>query len=219
MVRRRGLALCVVASLVPLFVAGCRQAPEEKDRWNRVFSNPKPIFNSNPNAFLAEVVRGRSPGVALDLGMGQGRNALFLAQQGWKVTGVDISDVGLAKAREQARTLGVQLNTILQNADDFDFGKERWDLVAMIYFPPRPYVSRIREGLKAGGIVVVEGFHLDSAEKRRLGDGVVFGSNELLKVFEDFRVVKYEDVVASPDWNPHGDQDPARLVRLLAQKN
>ena len=132
---------------------------------------------------------------------------------------MDISDVGLAKAREQARKLGVHLDTVLENADDFDFGKERWDLVAMIYFPPRPYASRIREGLKAGGIVVVEGFHRDSAEKRRLGEGVVFGSNELLRVFEDFRVLRYEDVVAPPDWSPHGDQDPVRLVRLLAQKN
>lgn len=214
MIRRRGLLLLALS----LFSLSCRQSAPEKERWNRVFSSPQPIFNPNPNAFLAEVVRGRRPGKALDLGMGQGRNALFLAQNGWDVTGVDISDVGLGQAREQARKLGLKLNTVLQNADDFDFGKERWDLVALIYFPPRPYVSRIRESLKAGGIVVVEGFHREAAEKRRIGAGVVFGSNELLNLFESFRILRYEDVYAPADWGSPGEKENARLVRLLAEK-
>jgi SAM-dependent methyltransferase len=208
--------------LVPLgalLLSGCRAAPEEKDLWNHVYSSPQPVFNSNPNVFLAEVIVNRRPGMALDLGMGQGRNALFLAQRGWTVTGVDISDVGLTQAREQAQKLGVQLNAVLQNADNFDFGKEKWDLVALLYFPPRPYVSRVRDSLKAGGIVVVEGLHRESPERRRLGEGVVFGTNELLRMFEDFRILRYEDIIAPADWGTPGGKEPARVVRLLAQKN
>lgn len=201
-----------------LSLIGCRERPPEKDRWNRVYSSSQPIFNSSPNALLVEAVRGRRPGTALDLGMGQGRNALFLAQQGWTVTGVDISDVALAQARQQAEKLGLKVNTVLQDAAHFDFGSERWDLVALIYFPARPYVARIRQSLKPGGIVVVEAFHRDSGEKRRLGEGVVFGSNELVKLFEDFRVMRYDDVMAPSDWNPSGSNEPARLVRLVAQK-
>ncbi len=208
-----------IVSLGALLLAGCRDAPEEKERWNKVFSSPQPVFNSNPNAFLVEVVSNRRPGVALDLGMGQGRNALYLAQRGWSVTGVDISDVGLAQARQQAQKLGVQLNAVLQNADTFDFGKEKWDLVVSLYFPPRPYASRIRAGLKAGGIVVVEGLHRDSPDNQRLGAGVVFGANELLRVFDDFRILRYEDVVAPADWGSPETREPARVVRLLAQKN
>ncbi len=201
-----------------LSLAGCRETPPEKDRWNRVYSSPQPIFNNSPNSLLVDAVRGRRPGAALDLGMGQGRNALFLAQQGWTVTGVDISDVALSQARQQAEKINVKLTTVLQDAKDFDFGTERWDLVALIYFPARPYVARIRQSLRPGGIVVVEAFHRDSGEKRRLGDGVVFGSNDLVKLFEDFRVLRYDDVMAPSDWNPSGNREPARLVRLVAQK-
>ena len=208
-----------IVPLSTVLLAGCHDAPEEKERWNKVFSSPQPVFNANPNAFLVEVVSNRRPGMALDLGMGQGRNALYLAQRGWSVTGVDISDVGLAQARQQAQKLGVQLNTILENADKFDFGKERWDLVVLLYFPPRPYVSRIRASLKPGGIVVVEGLHRDSPERQRLGQGVVFGANELLRVFDDFRILRYEDVIASSDWGSSENREPARVVRLLAQKN
>jgi len=213
--RQLGISLILTGLLC---VSGCRERPAEKDRWNRVYSSPQPIFNNSPNALLVEAVRGRRPGTALDLGMGQGRNALFLAQQGWTVTGVDISDVALNQARQQAEKLNVKLTTFLQDAKDFDFGTERWDLVALIYFPARPYVARIRQGLRPGGIVVVEAFHRDSGEKRRLGDGVVFGSNDLVKLFEDFRVLHYEDVLAPSDWNPSGSREPARLVRLVAQK-
>ena len=61
----------------------------EIDRWNRILTSPKPAFNVKPNAFLVEMVRGVTPGQALDVGMGQGRNAIYLAQQGWALTGFD----------------------------------------------------------------------------------------------------------------------------------
>jgi SAM-dependent methyltransferase len=215
--RGRRLPQCAVLAVL-LCLTGCQQGPAEKDRWNKVFSSPQPVFNSNPNAFLVEAVRGRHPGMALDLGMGQGRNALFLAQQGWAVTGVDISDVALSQARQQAERMHLKLTAVLLDAKDFDFGSERWDLVAVIYFPASPYVARIHRGLKPGGIVVMEAFHRDSGEKHRLGDGVVFGSNDLVKLFEDFRILRYEDVLAPSDWNPAGEREPARLVRLVAQK-
>jgi SAM-dependent methyltransferase len=162
-----------------------------------------------------EMVRGRPPGNALDLGMGQGRNALYLAQLGWDVTGVDISDVGITRAKEQAARLGVKLDARLQSADEFDFGKDRWDLVTVIYFSPRPYVARIRESLKPGGLVLVECVHQDTLQHQRFGGGVVFETNELLKTFDAFRILHYEDVAAAPDW---GEARIARVVRLLAQK-
>lgn len=56
----------------------------EVERWNRILTAEKPTFNTNPNDFLVRMVKGRTAGTALDVGMGQGRNALYLAQQGWK---------------------------------------------------------------------------------------------------------------------------------------
>ena len=62
-----------------------RQQQAENARWNRVLTAAVPRFNTKPNAFLVDMTRGVSPGTALDVGMGQGRNSLYLAQQGWTV--------------------------------------------------------------------------------------------------------------------------------------
>ena len=59
-------------------------------------------FNHEPNKLLVDTIKGRKPGTALDVAMGQGRNAIYLASQGWKTTGVDISDEGMRQARDAA---------------------------------------------------------------------------------------------------------------------
>jgi hypothetical protein len=61
----------------------------ETERWNRILTAENPSFNTRPNAFLVETAKSRKPGTALDVGMGQGRNSIWLAQQGWDVTGFD----------------------------------------------------------------------------------------------------------------------------------
>ena len=71
----------------------------EIDRWNRILTSPNPAFNIKPNAFLVEMVRGVTPGQALDVGMGQGRNAIYLAQQGWTVTGFESGRQGRRRGR------------------------------------------------------------------------------------------------------------------------
>src|SRR3954454_16318440 len=64
-------------------------------RFNQLYAAPSNLFSALPNAFLARTVSGLKPGRALDIAMGQGRNSIFLAKQGWEVTGYDISDTGL----------------------------------------------------------------------------------------------------------------------------
>ena len=64
----------------------------DADRWNRFYQDSNALYNREPNGFLMEVVADRTPGVALDYGMGTGRNALYLAKLGWKVYGFDLSE-------------------------------------------------------------------------------------------------------------------------------
>jgi SAM-dependent methyltransferase len=167
---------------------------------------------------LAEVIKGRKPGKALDIGMGEGRNALFLAREGWEVTGFDISDVGIQLAQETARKRGLKLATFVEDADRFDYGKLRWDLVVGMYM--HAVITRnaesIIEVLKPGGVLVVEGFHRDF--NRRGVQGAYFGyhSNELLKAFDRLRVLYYEDTIAPADWERSGQEAP--IVRFLAVK-
>ena len=186
----------------------------ENARWNRVLTAAVPRFNTKPNAFLVEMTRGVSPGKALDVGMGQGRNALYLAQQGWTVTGFDPADKAVAAAQAQAKQLGVALNALVLRDDQFDFGKDRWDLIVLSYVGAREFVPRVYDALTPGGMVVVEAFHRDSTKNGPIGGAVVFDTNELLKLFERFRILRYEDTEAVADFGLHAE----RLVRLCAQK-
>ena len=186
----------------------------EVDRWNRILTSEKPTFNTQPNAFLVEMVKGRPPGAALDVGMGQGRNALYLAQQGWAVTGFDPAEKAVAQANATAAKLGVKLTTVIQGSEEFDFGENRWDLVVLSYVTVRDSADRVVRALKPGGIVVVEAFHRDVTRQRPVGGGVVFDSNELLNLFAKLRVLRYEDADATSDFGGAG----SRVVRLCAMK-
>jgi SAM-dependent methyltransferase len=148
--------------------------------------------------------------------MGQGRNALWLAQHGWEVTGFDLSPVGVKLARDRAEKLGVKLNASVRSAEEFDFGENRWAMIVVTYVPlGAGLVDRIRQSLKPGGVVVVENFHAETGHVRLMNGGLA--DNELLRTFADFRILHYEDIWAKQDWGLQlGPKN--RLVRLLAQK-
>ncbi|HTI38356.1 MAG TPA: class I SAM-dependent methyltransferase [Vicinamibacterales bacterium] len=186
----------------------------EADRWNRVLTASTPSFNTKPNAFLVDMIRDVKPGAALDVGMGQGRNAIYLAQQGWTVTGFDPADRAVATAQQEASRLGVKLTTFVMRDDQFEFKKDAWDLVVLSYVGVRENVARVFDTLKPGGLVVVEGFHRDATRSGPIGEGVVFDTNELLQLFSRFRVLRYEDTDATADFG----LKRLRVVRLCAQK-
>ena len=186
----------------------------EVERWNRILTSASAAFNRRPNEFLARMAQGRTPGKALDVGMGQGRNAIFLAQQGWTVTGFDPADKAVAVARDEAKRLGVSLTALVVDDDHFDFGRNQWDLIVLSYVRVRGLAERLYDSLKPGGLVVVEAFHRDATKNTPIGGAVVFDTNELLKVFERFRVVQYEDTEAVGDFG----LQKTRVVRLAAQK-
>ena len=183
----------------------------ERDRWNRLYANPAPSFNTAPNAFLTEVVKALKPGRALEIGMGQGRNSLYLATLGWDVTGFDIAETGMAVARKSAEAAGVKITTINSSMEAFDYGVDQWDLIVATYEGASWREKAVR-GLKPGGIVVVEGFLRTPTTPQ----GASFGPNELVKMFLDLnlRILRYEDVYGNPDWGVQ----PGHVIRLCAQK-
>src|SRR5438132_4967730 len=119
----------------------------EIERWNTILTSDQPRFNTKPNAFLVEMVRGRQHGKALDVGMGQGRNAIWLAQAGWDVTGFDPAERAVALAQETARKLGVKLKTEIKRSEDFDFGERRWDLILLSYVGGREMPTTLQRAL------------------------------------------------------------------------
>ena len=113
--------LCALAIL-----AQTPNAPQ-KERWNKVFADAEADFNRQPNASLLKSVQGLTPDTALEIGMGQGRNTIAVARLGWDVTGVDISDEGIRQAVAEAKKQNVRIRTVLEDAEKFDYGNNRYD--------------------------------------------------------------------------------------------
>lgn len=175
----------------------------EADRWNRFYSNPQAEFNRAPNAFLMDIVEGRTPGVALDYGMGEGRNSIYLAQLGWDVWGFDLSDAAVELAQKRARNLGLTLHAEAVRDADFEFGKERFDLIVFSWSMPLIPVERIIDSLKPAGMVVME-------------TAVDFvGRNGMLKMFDALKIVRYEIVQAKADFYGRREWD---VLRMVAEK-
>ncbi|HWR52319.1 MAG TPA: class I SAM-dependent methyltransferase [Bryobacteraceae bacterium] len=183
--------------------------------FDRTYADPAPRFNTGPNATLVDAVRDIPPGRALDIHMGQGRNALYLASKGWDAFGFDFSAEGVRVARAASAKAGVKLTATVARHEDFDFGVERWDLIVMSYtwVPLRGGdMERIIGSLKPGGRVVFE--HLMD-ESGGSGAGPWLPKpNELLEVFRSLRILFYEDVRDRADWSWR----PERIARLIAEK-
>jgi 2-polyprenyl-3-methyl-5-hydroxy-6-metoxy-1,4-benzoquinol methylase len=186
----------------------------EVERWNRILTDEKPRFNTNANAFLVEMAKDRKPGTALDVGMGQGRNSIWLAQQGWTVTGFDPADQAVALARKTAERLGLRLTTEIATDDSFDFGENRWDLILLSYVGGRDIAEKVQKALKPHGVVVIEAFHRDATKGTSIGGGVVFDTGELVRLFPALRAVRYEEPMAVSDFG----QQRVRVVRYCAEK-
>lgn len=205
----------LACSSLPAFAQAPPDARREAERWNRVLTAENPTFNVKPNAFLQEMVKGRTPGTALDVGMGQGRNGIWLAQQGWQVTGFDPAEKAVELARSNAEKLGVGLTTFVRGREDFDFGERRWDLILVSYAGGREAPEVLARALKPGGVLVIEGFHRDATKGRSIGAAVVFDSGELPSLYrQQLRVVRYEEPVAEADFG----MARVRLVRYCGER-
>ena len=190
--------------------------------FDRAYMSPDAPFNHKPNAFLVSVSQDLKPGAALDVAMGQGRNALYLASRGWQVTGFDIAEKGLDAAQAEAARLGVKIATVKSAYEDFDFGRERWDLVLFSYawvpLHDPALAERVRASLRPGGLVVVEApaeDPLKPANQREWEPTPTDDINTLTKVWSNgFRILHYEDTEAMCDWRNR----KARVLRLVVKK-
>ena len=102
--------------------------------WDARYATAELVWTAAPNTFLVSEVDGLLPGRALDLACGEGRNAVWLAEQGWASTGVDFSAVGLSKADQLARDRGVTVEWICADVTRGDTpARGRFDLVVVLY--------------------------------------------------------------------------------------
>lgn len=168
----------------------------DKKRWDDRFKGKEFAFGIKANPFLRRQIALLPKGKALDIASGEGRNAVFLAKHGFDVEAVDISKMGLRKARKLAKEMGVKIYTSFADLNTYQIEKEQYDLIANFYFLKRSLIPKIKKGLKKGGRVIFETYTL---EQRMLGTGgpkhprYFLKPNELLRLFKDFRILFYRE--------------------------
>lgn len=136
----------------------------EPEAWERRYAGEGAIWSGAPNAQLVTEVSRLTPGTALDVGCGEGGDVVWLAQQGWRVTGADFAAAGLARAARHAETAGVGDRTDWWQVDarTFDAGGRTWDLVTTHYLQPPDggmvdVVRRLAGAVAPGGHLLVVG--------------------------------------------------------------
>ncbi len=135
-----------------------------RGEWNRRYASPGFVWSSEPSRLLVAEADGLAPGRALDVACGEGRNAVWLAQLGWRVTGVDFSDVALAKARQLAESRGVEVEWVLADLVEYE-PPAAMDLVVVLYLQlpaaqRREVLRRAAAALAPGGTLLVLGHDL-----------------------------------------------------------
>jgi len=199
--------------------------PEAMRLWfNSMYGPHGGVGPDWPTPFLMDVVQGLKPGAALDVCMGEGRNSIFLAGLGWKVTGFDVSDVAVANALAKAKKAGVEITAVRSGYQDFDFGHERWNLIVMTYayFPIRDtkYVNRLIGSMRRAGLLVFQ-YGVLKKGADRTGDAALLGipeEGELKHIFRKLRILRYEEVEETSDWQVGNRDRKGRSVKMLAEK-
>jgi SAM-dependent methyltransferase len=134
----------------------------EREDWDRRYASSGLVWTAEPNQFVVAELSGLAPERALDLATGRGRNAVWLAGQGWRVTAVDFAETGLATARRLAAERGVKVDWLRADLRDYVPGPGVYQLVLIAYLHLVPtelsgVLHRATAALAAGGVMLVVG--------------------------------------------------------------
>jgi tellurite methyltransferase len=138
---------------------------DERALWNEKFRSGS-HDSAEPDPFLVSAYREYvdpllGAGKALDLAGGTGRHAIFLAERGWNVTLLDVSDVGLDRARGEAAKRGLSLESRNEDAAVASLGREQFDLILVFFFLQRELFPAIYSALKPSGLLIYKTYTVD----------------------------------------------------------
>jgi len=170
--------------------------------WDRRYAEKPLLWSAGPNQFVAAELGDLAPGAALDLGAGEGRNAIWLAGRGWRVSAVDFSRVALERARRLAARRGVEVAWVLEDLSRYRPRPGAYDLVLMCYLQlpeaeRRRVIAAARAALVPGGTFLYVG-HDASNLTRGVGGpqdpAVLCSPGEVVAELPGWRVVRAEVV-------------------------
>lgn len=167
--------------------------------------------SQDPAQFLIDNIDLLPKGRVLDIAMGTGRNAIYLAKMGFEVEGVDISPEAISAALESAEEAGVMIK--LQVADlekAFHIKGDTYDVIICFNYLQRSLIPEMKNGLRRGGMIVYETYIVDQAQfGKPKNPDYLFKHNELLEMFHEFRCLRYREGVF---------EGPVAIASIIAQK-
>lgn len=176
---------------------------DEKTLWDKKY-NEGSHSSLSPDPFLlsayAEFLADQPPGFALDVAGGVGRHSIWLAQRGWQVRLIDISEVGVQKAQENVKRTNTAASVSTESGDlntMQDLGCEQFDLVVVFFFLQRELVPALAATLKPGGMLIYKTY---TTEQTGFAGGpshpmFLLEPNELLRAFSSLRVLQYRETI------------------------
>ena len=140
---------------------------EDGEAWDRRYATTHRLWSREPDPALVELVSPLDPGRAVDLGAGEGRNSLWLAQRGWAVTAVDGSQVALQRLTAAASAAGIQVATAVADIGEFLARGDSFELVVIANVHSAPadretMLDRAAAAVRPGGHLLLVGHHVDS---------------------------------------------------------
>ena len=178
------------------------------ERYEQVSDLPK-----EPVSFLKEHIYRLPRGKALDLAMGIGRNAIFLATYGYEVDGIDISEVAVEKVRSLAQKKSLLIHARKADLTNYQISENTYDVILNFYFLERPLIPQIKKGLKQGGMILFETYTIEQPHYGRPHNpAYLLKPNELLHSFGDLHIIYYHERVDAQK------EETKAIASLLAQK-
>ncbi|RHW41989.1 methyltransferase domain-containing protein [Neobacillus notoginsengisoli] len=168
--------------------------------WHERFKDEDYVYGTEANAFLQEAQKSlRLTGHALAIAEGEGRNAVFLAEQGMKVTTWDYAESGLEKTKNLARLKGVEVETRLVDLNEAKWDKDKWDEIVCVFghFPEdlrRKTLKGVKEAVKPGGYFITEVYSNRQIPYKSGGPkeiDLLYKPDEFLNVFHDWRIIHH----------------------------
>lgn len=193
-----------------------------KTFWDERYGSDEYVYGKEPNEFFAEQLKGLDPGMILLPAEGEGRNAVYAAELGWKVHAFDNSSVGAAKALNLAAERNVNILYSITAIEAFEPGNFKYDVIGFFYahFPPdvrHKFFRLMQDSLKPGGRVILESFHKDQIVHDSGGPkdiSMLYSTEELKKDFNklEFELLSTETVELD---EADGHKGIARVVRVI----
>jgi SAM-dependent methyltransferase len=197
-----------------------------KEMWDQRFAGEEYAYGIQPNVFFKEKITGLKPGRLLLPAEGEGRNAVFAAGLGWQVTAVDFSEQARVKAINLAQKSGVNIEYTIGDLVTFDFSKEVYDAVALIYAHlhqdfRKEVHQKIINSLKPGGYIIFEAFNKNQINKNSGGPKsleMLYSTSMLQDDFKglEFIVLEEANIILEQGVYHQGESD---IIRLFARKS